>query len=131
MDNILKRQKWRSKMRELGRVRRRKIKIQKMTMGRDEWQNEVKYWADWREVWAERSSLWGQAYYAAKAVNEENTVEFVLRYVGFLDELNTFDYQVVFEGVAYEIEQIDHLDDDGMWIKLRCLERGVNENSSN
>lgn len=113
-------------MRDLGRVRRRKIAIQKQTDIEDEWGNVTKDWADWQTIWVERSSLWGKAYYAARAVNEENTVEFVLRHVGFLDELNTFDYQVVFEGVAYEIKQIDHLEDDNMWIKLRCLEAGAN-----
>ncbi len=121
----LKRQTRRKALRDVGKVRRRKITIQKMELIEDEFLNKKKVWVDWKTLWAERSNLWGQTYFAAKAVNEENTVEFVLRYVSFLDQLNTFDYQVVFEGVAYEIRQIDHMQDDGMWIKLRCLERGV------
>lgn len=121
----LKRQARRKVLRDVGKVRRRKITIQKAEWIEDEFLNKKRVWTDWRALWAERSNLWGQAYFAAKAVDEENTVEFVLRYVSFLDQLNTFDYQVVFEGTVYEIKQIDHMQDDGMWLKLRCLERGA------
>jgi len=145
------------KMRDLRRVRRRKIMIQKLTEGEDEWGNAITEWAPWRELWADRESLWGQEYFAARAVNEQNTVTFVLRYVPFLDQLNTTHYRVLFTPVSihdddpttdityaissyqtgttrikkqlqteYDIVHIDRLRDDGMWIKLRCQERGAN-----
>lgn len=113
-------------MKDLARVRRRKIVIQKKTVVEDEWFNQVETWVDWQEVWAERSNLWGESYYAARAVNEENTVEFTIRYASFVEQIDTTNYQIVFEGRAYSIEQIDHLKDDGLWVKLKCLERGAN-----
>lgn len=140
-------------MKDLAKVRRRKIVIQKKTEGFDEWENPVEAWVDWKTVWAERESLWGKEYFAARAVGEEGTIEFVIRHVGFLDELDTVNYRIVLESshhdfvsdggglisaiqpvllqkrvdrtrrVEYDIKHIDRLTDDGMWVKLRCLER--------
>lgn len=114
------------KMRDLSKVRRRKIIVQRLTVGEDEWGNQTRTWVDWRTLWAERNSLWGQEYFAAKAVNEENTIEFIVRHVGFLEEVNTVDFRIVVDGRTYDIKNIDLLKDDGMWIKFRCLERGAN-----
>lgn len=121
----LKREKFRRKMKDLGRVQRRKIVIRKLTEGQDEFLNPIKTWEPWRTLWAECSNLWGERYYAAKAYGEEGTVEFILRYVPFLDQLNTTEFDVKFEGKEYVIKHIDHLEDDGMWIKISCLERGT------
>lgn len=96
----LRRQAKLDKMRDLRRVRRRKIVIQKLVEGEDEWGNVVSEWTDWRELWADRESLWGQEYFAARAVNEQNTVTFVLRYVPFLDELNMTHFRVLFTPVS-------------------------------
>lgn len=152
----MRRQAKLDKMRDLRRVRRRKIVIQKLVDGEDEWGNTIPEWTDWRELWADVESLWGQEYFAARAVNEANTVIFVLRYAPFLDQLTTTNYRVLYipvsaidadaktdvayamssyqMGVAapdkerqrvYNIVHIDRMQDDGMWLKLRCLERGV------
>lgn len=152
----LRRQAKLDKMRDLGRVRRRKVVIQKLVEGEDEWGNVVSEWTDWRELWADLESLWGQEYFAARAVNEQNTVTFVLRYAPFLDQLNTTHFRVLFTPVSvydadpktdvayamsttqigvtapkkelqrvYDIVHIDRMRDDGMWIKLRCKERGA------
>lgn len=152
----LRRQAKLDKMRDLRRVRRRKVVIQKLVEGEDEWGNVVSGWTDWRELWADLESLWGQEYFAARAVNEQNTVTFVLRYAPFLDQLNTTHFRVLFTPVSvydadpktdvayamsttqigvtapkkelqrvYDIVHIDRMRDDGMWIKLRCKERGA------
>ena len=73
-----------------------------------------------------RSRLWGRDYYAALAVGQEQTIEFGIRYVAFLDELKTDTHRLVYKveggaGDIYDIKQIDHLKDDGMWIKLRAV----------
>src|SRR5690606_41162476 len=83
----LRRQAYREKMRELGKVLRHKITIQKKTTYIDEWGNQVRTWVDWKTVWAERRNLWGQAYYAAKAHEEENKVIFEVRYTPAYEEL--------------------------------------------
>ena len=112
------------KMRDLRRVRRRKIVIQKLVEGEDEWGNQTTSWVDWQTVWAERSELWGQEYFAARAVGEQNTVGFVIRHAPFVEQLNTTEHRVLHQGKSYDIKHIDHLKDDGMWVKLRCLEAG-------
>lgn len=116
-----------NKMRDLAKVRRRKITIRKKTVGFDEWENQVESWVEWKILWAERTALWGQEYVAAQAINQEQTIEFTVRHVGFLDELNTVDFDVLYNGKEYDIKHIDPFKDDGMWIKLRCLERGLSD----
>ena len=113
-------------MKDLGRVRRRKIVIQKQTDIEDEWGNVAKDWADWRTIWAEKSGLWGEAYYAARSHGEQNTVEFRVRHVQFIEDMDTVNYRIIYEDKPYDIKQIDHLRDDGQWVKFKCLEAGVN-----
>lgn len=127
-----RRQVYRDKMRDLGKVLRHKIMIQKMTTEYDEWENQVRVWTDWQEMWAKRSNLFGQTYYAAKVAGEENTVEFEVRDAPFMEELvhSVDEYQVVFGETEYVIKQVDPLRDGGGWVKLKCLERGVSGQSS-
>ena len=110
-------------MKDLARVRRRKIIIQKKVDGFDEIGNPVEIWANWKTLRVEQSSLWGQEYYVAQAVGEENTIVFTAKWVSFLDGLNTVEYRILFEGVAYDIKNIDPLQDDGTWVKIKARER--------
>ncbi|MGI6629355.1 MAG: phage head closure protein [Bacillota bacterium] len=115
-------------MKDVGRVLRRKIVIQKQEITEDELGNQTQDWADWKTVRAERNNLWGQEYYAAKAVNEENTVFFIIRHAPFIDDMNTVDYRIKYDGKFYDIKQIDFLKDDGLWVKIKALERGMKLN---
>jgi len=111
-------------MRDLGRVRRRKIVIQRKVTEKNKWGDLVTEWRDWQTVWAERGSLFGRDYYAALAVGEQQTVEFGVRHVGFLDDLTTDTHRLVFEGNVYDLKQVDYLKDDGMWLILRASRQG-------
>jgi SPP1 family predicted phage head-tail adaptor len=113
-------------MKDVGKVLRRKIAIQKMEITEDEIGNQKKEWVDWKTIWAERNNLWGHEYYAARAVNEENTVAFTVRYAPFIDEINNTNYRIKFNNKTYDIKQIDCLNDDGLWVKIKALERGIN-----
>lgn len=113
-------------MKDVGRVLRRKIVIQKQEITEDELGNQTQDWADWKTVRAERNNLWGQEYYAAKVVNEENTVVFVIRDAPFIEEMNTLEYRIKHEDKVFDIKQIDRLQDGGLWVKIKALERGVN-----
>lgn len=112
-------------MRDVGKVLRRKIIIQKLEVVEDEIGNQIQDWVDWQTVWAERNNLWGQEYYAAKAVNEENTLVFTVRHAPFVDEMDNVKYRVKYCGKIFDIKQIDFLEDDGLWVKIKALERGV------
>jgi len=123
----LRKQAYRDKMRELGKTLRHRIVIQKRSVTKDPWGNQVEEWQDWRTVWANLQTLWGERYYAAKAVGEENTVIFELRRAPFLDELiqNVDDYRLEFlthhRGTVYTILRVDQLPGEA-WVKLTCEE---------
>lgn len=110
-------------MKDLGRVRRRRLTIQRKETTKDRAGNLTESWVDWKTVWAERSSLWGRDYYAALAVGEEQTVEFVVRYVAFLEELKTDTHRLLYDGELYNIRHTDYLKDDGTWLKMKAVRR--------
>ena len=110
-------------MKDLAKVRRRKIVIQKKIHSYDEIGNPVEIWENWKTVRAERTSLWGQEYYAAAATGEEGTVVFTVKWVEFLNDLNTIEYRILHDGKAYDIKNVDLLLDDGMWVKIKALKR--------
>lgn len=111
------------KMKDLRKVRRRKITIQKLTtVKKDKIGNEIREWDDWKTLWVEKNHLWGEEYYAAKTVNEEKALKLTLRYVFFLDEINTTGYRIVYNNKKYDIDNIDHINDDGMWVVIKALE---------
>jgi len=111
-------------MKDLAKVRRRKIVVQKRTITEDEIGNQIETWQDWKTLKAEKNGLWGQEYYAAKVVNEESTVVFTVRHVTFTDEINTYDYRIMFEGTPYDIKNIDRVNDD-IWVKIKALRSAV------
>ena len=124
---VLRKQAYRDKMWELGKTLRHRIMIQKRSVTRDPWGNQVEEWQDWQTVWANLQTLWGERYYAAKAVGEENTVIFELRRAPFLDELiqNVADYRLEsithHRGTVYTILRVDQLPGEA-WVKLTCEE---------
>ena len=112
-------------MKDLGKTLRNRFVLQKRSVVKDELQQQKEEWVDWRDVWGETQTLWGSEYYAAKAVNEENTIEFVIRKAPFLSEMNTLDYRVLWNGKSYDIRQIDEMSDESPWIKIKAMERGA------
>ena len=150
---VLRKQAYRDKMRELGKTLRRRVMIQKRSVTKDPWGNQVEEWQDWQTAWANLQTLWGERYYAAKAVGEENTIIFELRRAPFLEDLifSLADYRIVetyltrgemgigivgvnqpvlVEGTptkhfgrVYTIKRVDQLP-GGTWVKLTCEESG-------
>lgn len=111
-------------MKDLLKVRRRKIIIQKRVIDRDEYKNEIETWIDWREVWAERNQLFGSEYYAAKQLGEEKTVKWTIRYAPFVEELNTIDYRIIYNNDIYDIKDFDFLKDDSIWFVIKAEKSG-------
>jgi len=113
-------------MRDVGKVQRYKVEVQKKTVASDAVGNQIGTWNHWRYFWVEANGLFGTEYYAAATVNQENTLELTLRYCKDLDLLDTFEYQVVFKGKTYDIKNIDPVKYENNWVILKLLERGVN-----
>ncbi len=109
-------------MKDLSRVRRRTIVIQKKIDGYDGIGNPVEIWSNWRTLKAEKTELFGQEYYAAAAVGQEQTTIFTVPYVSFIDAINTVEYRLLYDSKAYDIKHIDHLPGE-TWVKLRAIER--------
>lgn len=112
-------------MKDVGKVLRQRIDIQKKTITKDSIGNQIEDWQPWNSFWIEANGLWGAEYYAATTQNQENTVELTLRYCKDLELINTFEYRVIFNGKTYDIKNIDNIKYENTWFKLKILERGI------
>jgi len=111
-------------MKDLARVLRHKIVIEEKEVYQDEAGEERANWKEWRTVWGEREDLWGQDYFAAATLGQEQIIGFVVRYAPFLDKLKATErYRVRYHDDVYDIKQVDYLKDDGMWVKIKVLKR--------
>ncbi len=110
-------------MKDLAKVRRRKLIVQEKIDTTDEHDNPVEVWSKWGEYRVERCSLWGEEYYAAAAVGEQETVTFELRYLPKFEELNVVRHRLNYEGKIYDIKGTDPLKDDGLCFKIRALRK--------
>lgn len=111
-------------MKDVGKVRKSKIVIQKQVITQDHIGNSIKSWVDYQALWVEVNSLYGNEYYAAKSVNEENTLKFTARYAAFVDTIDTINYRVIYKNKWHDIKIIDFLNDNGIWVIIKALERG-------
>lgn len=114
------------KMKDLQAVRKHSLMIQKHTVTEDEWGNDVEQWVDWKPVMGERLELFGQDYYAAKQFNEEQTIKWKIKYVNFVEEINTAKYRVINirTNEIFDIKDTDHLQDDGQWFIIQAEKSG-------
>jgi SPP1 family predicted phage head-tail adaptor len=110
-------------MKDLAKVRRRLITIEKRTLAFDAERNQVELWAPWKTLKAEKTQLYGSEYYAAAAQGEEQTVVFTVRKLDCLTEVNTTDFRLTYDGRAYDIKQVDQLQDGGLWAKIKAIAR--------
>ena len=96
----------------------RRIIIQQVSPVVSENGFETEAWTDYKTVWASVSNLYGREYFAAMAVNAENTVKFKIRYkVGI-----TTDMRISFGGKYYNINSIDDVDYSHAFMVLRATE---------
>ncbi len=79
---------------------------------------KVEDWEDIKTVWASVSNLRGREYYAAAAVQAENTVKFIIRYTKDIDT----GMQIVFNEKAYNILSIDNDQYKNRFIEIRAQE---------
>lgn len=110
-------------MKDLAKVPRRRITLQKRALVFDADRNQVELWAPWKTLKAEKTQLYGSEYYAAAAQGEEQTVVFTVRKLDCLTEVNTTDFRLTYDGRAYDIKQVDGLDDGGLWCKIKAIAR--------
>jgi len=102
---------------EIGGLRHR-ITIQKHTTTVNENGFEVETWEDIKTVWAAVSNLHGREYFAAAAVQAENTVKFTVRYLQGLDTA----MRIRFQGKTYDITAIDNIKYQNRFMEIKALE---------
>jgi SPP1 family predicted phage head-tail adaptor len=115
------------KMKDLQAVRRHKLIIQKLDgTTLDDDLNEVENWVDWKTVMGQRMELFGSEYYEAKALGDEKTVKWKIKYVNFVDEINTTDYRIVNARTdeIFDIKDTDYLQDDGQFFIIKAEKSG-------
>lgn len=107
-------------MRDLRQVRRRKITLQQEEERRNQFGDVIgRDWVDRHTLWATRSQLWGSDFYTALLAGQEQVAEFLVRYVPFLDAVDT-SYRLVCGGQIFTIIQLDFFDDTKTWVKFRA-----------
>lgn len=105
---------------EIGDLRHR-VTFQKHTTSVNDNGFEVETWEDFKTVWAAVSNLHGREYYAAAAVQAENTVKFTIRY---LEGLNT-TMRILFQGRQYNITALDNIKYRNRYIEIKATEVGA------
>lgn len=111
-------------MKDLAKVRRRVIIIERKGPDTsDAVGNQIENWLPWKTLRAEKTQLWGQEYYAAAAVGQEQTVVFTLRRFPGLDVMDAINYRLLFEGRVYDIKHVDRLQDGSLWLKIKATLR--------
>lgn len=97
---------------------RHRITFQKLTTTVNENGFEEETWEDVKTVWAAASNLHGREYYAAAAVQAENTVKFTIRY---LPGIHT-TMRILFRGKQYNITAIDNIKYQNRYMEIKALE---------
>ncbi|EDU35742.1 MULTISPECIES: phage head closure protein [Clostridium] len=111
----------------------KRIVIQKYIINQNENGFDIEEWIDYKSVRAAMNNLWGKEFYAAKAVQAENTVEFIIRYSKDLKNINTKEYRIKIikdknatkEKDRYRyfnITFIDNIQYKNKWLKIKSIE---------
>ncbi|NFO70762.1 head-tail adaptor protein [Clostridium botulinum] len=111
----------------------KRIVIQKYITTQNENGFDIEEWDDYKTVRASMNNLWGKEFYAAKAVQAENTVEFIVRYSKDLKNINTKEYRIktikdknaIKEKDKYRyfnITFIDNIQYKNKWLKIKAIE---------
>ncbi|NMM65493.1 phage head closure protein [Clostridium sp. P21] len=112
---------------------RNRITIQKFATVQNDNGFDVEEWQDYKTIWANMNNLYGKEFYAAKAVQSENTVEFVVRYSKDLICLDSKNYRIkVIKNKEAEKEEdkyrffnttfIDNIQYKNKWLKIKTIE---------
>ncbi|MCJ8173973.1 phage head closure protein [Clostridium botulinum] len=111
----------------------KRIVIQEYTTTQNENGFDIEEWIDYKAVRASMNNLWGKEFYAAKATNSENTVEFIVRYSKDLKNINTKEYRIktIKDKNAtkekdkyryFDITFIDNIQYKNKWLKIKAIE---------
>ncbi len=87
-------------------------------------------WTDYIVCHANVNSLYGAEYYAAAQYQQEQSLDFTVRYCLSVMNIDTTNYRILFRGKAYNIEHIDYLSFKKNEIKIRAKQEEKNGRKS-
>ena len=107
---------------EIGTLRHR-ITLQKLIVSTNSNGFEVETWKELKTVWAAVSNLQGREFFAAAAVQAENTVKFTIRYVSDIDPT----MRIIFRNKRYDIVAIDNKKYQNKYMEIKAQEVRADE----
>ena len=114
----------------------KRITIQKLTIVENVLGDSVNTWTDLKTVWASLTNLHGSEYFAAAAVQSEETIKFGIRYIKELDKNINIEksntskiFRIKFKNTIYDIKFIDDIKYGHSFMEIQALEVVNNVNT--
>lgn len=96
---------------------RHRITIQRLITEINENGFEIEQWQNYKSVWASIANLHGREYYAAAAINAENTMKFIIRYTEGIEN----SMRIFFKYKTYNIISIDNIKYRNQYIEIKAV----------
>ena len=116
---------------EIGKLNKR-ITLQKFTSIINENGFNEDTWVDKNTVWASKNNLFGKEFFAAAAVNAEQTVKFTIRYLKELDQnINlegtntTKAFRIKYGNLFYNLTFIDDIKSEHKFMEIKTISEVV------
>lgn len=102
-----------------------KITIQKADFDSDDEGQQIKTWEDYTSCKSYVNGLSGSEYWAAGAIQAENTVVFTVRYSAKINKINPQEYRILFNGLIYDIKNVDNVQYQNEIVKIKAMAKVV------
>lgn len=106
---------------EIGRMNKR-ITFEVETTVTNESGFQEQTWNGIKTVWSSVNNLFGREFWSAKAVQQENTVVFKIRYNKEIENLNTKKTRINFKGKFFNITHIDNVRYENRVLSIKATE---------
>lgn len=100
-----------------------RITIQALTATKDEEGQQIQSWTDYAIAKAYVNGLSGSEYWAAQAIQAENTVVFSVRYTQKIAAIIPQEYRIVFGGAVYDIKNVDNVQYQNNVVKIKAVKK--------
>ncbi len=107
-------------MRDLRRVYRHPVIIQRRTTIRNEWNERVQTWVDWKRVWVSIEPISGREYWAKHQMQSEVTHRVRMRYIPGVKPTPTM--RIVYGERIFAIEAVLDWEERNEYLQLMCKE---------
>ncbi|KEI09298.1 head-tail adaptor protein [Clostridium sp. K25] len=105
----------------------KRIVIEKLNIVTTENNFDTEEWVDFATLWSSINNLYGREFWAAKAINKEDTVVFTVRYSKKISAINKENYRIKFKDKIFNIIFIDNVKYENKFIKIKAIGGDINE----